>query len=970
MKPFFRFCLPWAWAILFCVGPTWGEPVKLPCVADVWVSQGNQAERDTSMGRTPGFKLKVNQELALMDFDFSPLKGRKVVRAALYLYPTQATGATAAPERGTDLRWIALSTVSSRWVEGSQARSYQEDPKGRGATFNEASYKSKPWCWPGSTVAHVINGHANSVACSGDLTKADGGYWKVPVDSELVRVLVAGAGHGLSVMDGSSTHTVNCFVASREDADKAPYLLVEVEGEDRTPPAAPTAVKAGPASDYATADHGALAVSLTVPADAVGFDVTVGGQPVERWQIARPAAPGSVQRLIVRDLAPDKSVEATVVAVDSSGNRSQTVKASGKVSPAVAVGKLPLMPFEPKPGSPVPVGLRLSVWAFPEVDKVDPVTGKLLFADQAGQFDQANSVWSGGERLIRVAAARGEIVAFQLALQGEGKPLEARVAISDLSGPEGATIAGDRVNLFRVWYVKAGDAWQGEYAVPMADGRIVLPASDNAVPDQKLQAVYVDIVVPKDVKPGDYRGTVGVTVGDDTAELPLKLVVYPAVIPDELNFNPELNCYGGPARAGSKAFFDYHRLAHYHRCTLNRLPYTQGGQAHPDMLPAIEGKGAEMRVTDWAPYDRNVGPLLDGSAFADNPRASVPVKTFYTTFMENWPLTLADHYKMGAIAKPDPRAITGMEGAKFPGNVSEDVRARRPEFEKRRNWHDVVAPPIEQAFTDDYVQGNISMIGQYVDHFQRKGWTRTQAQIYLNNKYSWGGTWWTLDEPVEWVDFNALAYFGRIYNRGFAGQKDTHFAYRGDISRPEWQGGYLDGIMDVVYFGSGWVQDPDLVRAMTERMPSQAYFYGRCNAVDRGHFESVAWCLSSFTSGGDGVLPWQSIGRESSLTEPNPLGLLVPGKRFGTTALASLRVFALRRGAQDCELLRLLLAQRNWQRYHARLLVGQKIKLANYFRQRFEDEAAPLTYDKLAGRAFVEMKEGLLQLLAEPDKGD
>jgi len=51
-------------------------------------------------------------------------------------------------------------------------------------------------------------------------------------------------------------------------------------------------------------------------------------------------------------------------------------------------------------------------------------------------------------------------------------------------------------------------------------------------------------------------------------------------------------------------------------------------------------------------------------------------------------------------------------------------------------------------------------------------------------------------------------------------------------------------------------------------------------------------------------------------------------------------------------------------------LVGQKIKLANYFRQRFEDEAAPLTYDKLAGRAFVELKEGLLQLLAEPDKGD
>jgi hypothetical protein len=157
---------------------------------------------------------------------------------------------------------------------------------------------------------------------------------------------------------------------------------------------------------------------------------------------------------------------------------------------------------------------------------------------------------------------------------------------------------------------------------------------------------------------------------------------------------------------------------------------------------------------------------------------------------------------------------------------------------------------------------------------------------------------------------------------------------------------------------------------MTERIPCQAYFYGSCNSVDRSHFESVAWCLSSFASGGDGVLPWESLGRESSLTRPNPLGLLVPGKRFGTTAVASLRVFALRRGAQDCELLRLLLAKHHWRRYHARLLVGQKVKLANYYRQRFADEAAPLTYDNLAGRAFVELKEGVLQLLAESDKSD
>ena len=965
--PVFKFVL--TASVALTMAPTGlGATIKLPCTADVWVSQGNQAERDTSMGRTRELKLKINQEMALMAFDVDQLKGRRVVAAELYLYPTAITGTVVAPKRGTDLRWIALSTVSSPWAEGAAERTYQQDTEGRGATFNEASYQTQPWAWPGSALPTVINGHGYSAAAAGDLAPAENGYWKVAVNPELIHVLIAGGGSGLCVMDGSTAPSVNPFVASREDAEHAPYLLVQVKGRDNAPPDPPADLVASPAPTRAFADSGAAAVTLTVPEGTVAYAVAVNGQALEPWQVARPTAAGTRQALVIEDLTPGKVAQVTIAALDAAGNRSAAAKVTVQASSAVTVPTLPATPFTPKPGDPVQVDTATSVWAFPEVDKIAPVTGRLLFAEDslATSYPKANAVWSGADKQVRLAAARGEIVAFQLGLQTAGQPVQATITPSDLRGPAGGVISADQIKLFRVWYVKDAQAWQGEYAIPMTDGKVSLPAPDNAVTDQMFQAVYVDVIVPNGVAPGDYVGTVRVATDNGAADVGLKVVVYPVSIPDEMNFNPELNCYGGPARAGTKAFYDYHRVAHYYRCTLNRLPYSQNGMVHPDMLPVLEqGDHTTVRVSDWTPYDRAVGPLLDGSAFADNPRAGVPVKTFYTTFMENWPMSIADHYAVGAISKPDASVITGMEGEAFPGAIPAGARANSDQMRDRKGWHDVYAPAIEAGFDAAYVVGTADMVRQYVDHFQAKGWTRTQAQLYLNNKYTWGGTWWVLDEPMEWLDFNALAFLGRIYNLGFDHQTDTQFVFRGDISRPEWQGDMLDGIMQTIYFGSGSaIQYGRLLQRMIERMPTQGYLYGRCNNVGRSNLESTAWCYSAFAAGADGVLPWQSIGRAGSLVEPNTLGLLVPGDRFGLSAVASLRVAALRRGAQDCELMQLLLDKHGWTRRHADLLINQKIPLKVLFSQRFADEAAPLTYGRLVNRDFVEFKEALLQMLS------
>jgi hypothetical protein len=73
----------------------------------------------------------------------------------------------------------------------------------------------------------------------------------------------------------------------------------------------------------------------------------------------------------------------------------------------------------------------------------------------------------------------------------------------------------------------------------------------------------------------------------------------------------------------------------------------------------------------------------------------------------------------------------------------------------------------------------------------------------------------------------------------------------------------------------------------------------------------------------------------------------------------------LRRGAQDCELLRLLQLKNGWSRQHIGLLVSQKVPLTSEYKQRFNDEAAAASFGQLSSQGFVEMKEGVLKMLGE-----
>jgi hypothetical protein len=939
--------------------PAGAETVKCPATRDVWLS-AYQGERDFNMGAARTIKLKMYQEMGIVDFDVSGLVGKRIAEAWLYV---RGSGTTLWGKKRCSevIRYLSAFTVSHDWVEGKSAR-YAKDTAGHGATWNESSLGKADWGFAGATAGDVAFGNGNTLRSDGIVEKLADDWLRLKIDPRLVQALVCRVSYGLMLQEGNGHPKINATISTREGGSPA-YLLVLTGGADSRPPAAVTGLTVAAAPKFATAEAGALAVRLTVPADAFTYNVKVQGRPVERWQIPFAAEAGQMQTILVQDLEPGRNVNVEVTALDAAGNESPVAAAGGRTSKVIAVPKLPAYGLKPGAGRPKALGTA-KVWAFPEVTKVDPVSGEVLLEEGAGDFRRANPVWDGRRGAVRLAAARGEIVSFQVAV--EGKAAGCKLRVSDLAGTGGA-IPARGVRLWRNWYVGK----QSEYAIPLAPGaEFDCPAADNKVAGQTLQAVTVDVHVPRDTRPGDYAGKVTVHSGSYVAELALKVVVYDVAIPDEIFFNPELNVYGGPGYAGSEKFKRSHRLAHYHRCNINRVPYSQRRPgASGDMAPKIDKQTG--KVTDWSIPDENLGPLLDGSLFADNPRAGVPIPTLYLPFNIGWPVDYKDYYKPG-------------EGL-LPGFNNDYMRKLR---------HDLNCKPIEQAMDPKFATIFQATVRDFLAHARAKGWNRTQLQYYLNRKWSWGYAAWTLDEPVTTSDFLALRWFGKIFAdavndpelftstfhkelfaKGLAGMKRDRptMVFRTDVSRPVVMGSIHDGVVGVMYANSGQFAFPRLMRGHRLRGPMALYAYGSCNAIDRSNWESAAWCLKAYAHHCDGVLPWQSTADAAALFKANTNGLMVDtlgrggkpiaGKPDFGPAVASFRVHALRRGAQDCELLRLLQLKNGWSREHIGMLVSRKAPLSGRFKQRFADQAAAVTFGNFTSQGFCELKEGVLKLL-------
>ena len=849
-----------------------GEPERVKITRDTWVST-HPGEARGNNGGSSRLKLKSIQEMALLDFDAAAFRGRIIGKATLHVRLADA-------ER---LWRVTASTVASPWVEGSST-DYREEAGASSYLF--AQTPDVPWAYPGSRLNAVMLGLGHTLWGSADASEPDSERWQtIAIDPRVLRACVAGTSSGFVLFDDTGSEWTrmgerfeyrlfpNRRFFAHEQSASAPYLMITADGKDDTGPEA-VRFLSGPRSGSGTEDRllaGEAVVRWETPADrgeagTMGYEVLVQGVPLPRYLVPHAGAVGEPVECRIEGfpLQPGGEVPVDVVAIDAAGNRGPvattrvrvsarvppklpgTFPADGETGQAAATKQPEWLAIGKQPGS-----ARMAV--VDALDKQLPDSGKTIPEHPAGYFVE-NHLWSARKKTVRLYGARNELVAFQMLFD---KPV--KEATFTLSFPDMKSITAE----FAAVSTVGGDGSRlPDPLVPISASKpINLPLSRDGALGATRPAVLVELHTG-DTKPGTYTGRLQVTTAQGQTTCDVVLTVWNFELPDQLTFLPELNCYDLPANER-----EYYRLAHRHRTVLNRVPYYQRGTLAEGCAPEWDGKRF-----DWSAWDQRFGAYFDGSAFADLPRAGVPLELFYLPLHENWP--------------------TPMEG-NFNGSY----------------W-------AESAFPASYREAFVEASRQYAEHLAGKSWKRTMFHVFLNNKVDFkkngwrrGSSVWLLDEPANWQDYAALAFFGNAFKEGLQQAKsDVAMLYRCDISRPEWQRDALDQLLDYnVVAGEPFLIYNRLVLERKRAFGQVVMVYGTTNHPAESNVQPVAWALDTWSHGGDGILPWQTVGTAESWKRADALALLYPGLEGAHDGpVASIRLKAYTRAQQDVEYLQLV----------------------------------------------------------------
>jgi hypothetical protein len=871
--------------------------LELPVRRDTVVSAAKN-ERNANLGGSRRLKTKGIVELTLFDVSVERLQGAILSDPVLHI--------RAASEDFQ--RRVTVSSIAAEWVEG-RSDGYRPEPGA--ASFDWAEQGERRWAYPESDVTAVINGRGHTLWSFADPMPPDPRGWqKIALDPRVLAARVAGLSGGFALTDDVGSEYdrkddeflyhifPNRFLYSREQGDgSTPYLTVGVAGADHEPPGSVHVTPAEP-GELANLPPGESLVRIRTPADrgragTLGFEVRFTEEPPFEWATAEPvprylipfaAAEGERVEVRLRDLelAPGRSIEVGARAVDGAGNRGPvsfaTVPVSGGPSPlemvslAEAAGR---DSAERGSGEVLRLGDR-AVFVADPLDKMHPETGEMI-PPRPPSYRVENHIWSARERRVRLAAARNEFVAFQVIASAGAGRLELELGFD---GSEGCQPSSE---LLRFVSIPSEAGPLPDPLVPLAaalDPAIEAATGVDPRVTSRARSFLVDLYVPHDCVPGVHRGRLSLSSGGQVVEIGVELEVWSFTLPDHLSFIPQMNSYGLPP---PPADLGYYRLAHRHRTCLNMVPYSWRGDVFRGYKPA---SGAAR----WRQWDARFGPLLDGSAFHDLPRAGVPVDAFYLPLNESWPTPVDEGFGGGYWAE---RALSA-------------------------------------SYRERFVEG----AALFAEHFSERGWNDTFFEFYLNNKLyhrrqGWGrsSAYWVFDEPINTQDFWALRWYGVAFHEGVARALGVDrnggpkLAFRADISRPEWQRNLLDGVLDVNVVGLGFAPYLRAVLDRRDRFGEVLYNYGTSNRVERSNVQPAAWAIWAWSVGADGVLPWKTVGKESSWRKASPLALFYPGLSGEAGPHPSVRLKAYRRGQQDVEYLTMLAAATG----HPRWSLGERV---------------------------------------------
>ncbi len=216
----------------------------------------------------------------------------------------------------------------------------------------------------------------------------------------------------------------------------------------------------------------------------------------------------------------------------------------------------------------------------------------------------------------RIAAARNEFEAFQVVVTGPASQVSARV--SALQGPgKLEDVKLYRVDLMNVQNASAVDGGVGRWPdalVPDVDD--VVGEKRNAFPFDvaggESRAIWVEVKIPAEAKPGTYSGEVTVTSAQGEAKIPVTLTVWDFVLPSTSSLRTHFGLFYGSVAAG-------HGVAGGSDASL-RARYAQLGLDHRISLSGVADDGHNG---DFGHFDQFYASLMDGTASTRLPGAKL-----------------------------------------------------------------------------------------------------------------------------------------------------------------------------------------------------------------------------------------------------------------------------------------------------------------------------------------------------------
>jgi hypothetical protein len=178
----------------------------------------------------------------------------------------------------------------------------------------------------------------------------------------------------------------------------------------------------------------------------------------------------------------------------------------------------------------------------------------LWWCDATHKVPRGRALPNRASAAIAMSAAKNDVEAAQLVIAPKQRIRQLTATASSLSGPDGATIAANRIEILRVHYhfvhhptdMSSVRDWWPDALPPLRDPRDLAEGVN--------QPLWIVVRVPADAAAGDYHGTVRLRGNGFESTVPLKLHVWDFALPERNHLETAFGL-------NSHNVFRYHQVA-------------------------------------------------------------------------------------------------------------------------------------------------------------------------------------------------------------------------------------------------------------------------------------------------------------------------------------------------------------------------------------------------------------------------